>query len=116
MDRSGLQGRSYNSNILSDYHAQGIIRYMYDYLCFFFFQAEDGIRDVAVTGVQTCALPIFRRLRANSAIPRPRVPRTPFRRSCAVESAKKAISSSNSTFSGWISCSSAFREDRKSVV
>src|SRR2546422_1451508 len=24
----------------------------------FFFQAEDGIRDVAVTGVQTCALPI----------------------------------------------------------
>src|SRR2546422_8414365 len=33
---------------------------------FFFFQAEDGIRDVAVTGVQTCALPISRagRLRA----------------------------------------------------
>src|SRR2546429_6823888 len=28
----------------------------------FFFQAEDGIRDVAVTGVQTCALPIFRAL------------------------------------------------------
>src|SRR2546429_5543742 len=28
-------------------------------VCFFFFQAEDGIRDVAVTGVQTCALPIF---------------------------------------------------------
>ena len=26
--------------------------------CFFFFQAEDGIRDTAVTGVQTCALPI----------------------------------------------------------
>src|SRR2546429_1680263 len=28
---------------------------------FFFFQAEDGIRDVAVTGVQTCALPIYYR-------------------------------------------------------
>src|SRR2546422_11639180 len=28
---------------------------------FFFFQAEDGIRDVAVTGVQTCALPISSR-------------------------------------------------------
>src|SRR2546422_3159543 len=28
------------------------------YCVFFFFQAEDGIRDVAVTGVQTCALPI----------------------------------------------------------
>src|SRR5437762_7950643 len=26
---------------------------------FFFFQAEDGIRDTSVTGVQTCALPIF---------------------------------------------------------
>src|SRR5436305_3905307 len=26
--------------------------------CFFFFQAEDGIRDADVTGVQTCALPI----------------------------------------------------------
>src|SRR5258707_7645310 len=26
----------------------------------FFFQAEDGIRDIGVTGVQTCALPIFR--------------------------------------------------------
>src|SRR5438876_7656138 len=26
--------------------------------CYFFFQAEDGIRDGRVTGVQTCALPI----------------------------------------------------------
>src|SRR5260370_16186401 len=29
-----------------------------DVLCVFFFQAEDGIRDSSVTGVQTCALPI----------------------------------------------------------
>src|SRR5918998_6904810 len=29
------------------------------YLVFFFFQAEDGIRDHCVTGVQTCALPIY---------------------------------------------------------
>src|SRR5437667_7369383 len=28
------------------------------FVCFFFFQAEDGIRDRDVTGVQTCALPI----------------------------------------------------------
>src|SRR5258707_13117734 len=28
-------------------------------LHFFFFQAEDGIRDIGVTGVQTCALPIL---------------------------------------------------------
>src|SRR2546427_8008104 len=27
--------------------------------CIFFFQAEDGIRDLTVTGVQTCALPIL---------------------------------------------------------
>src|SRR2546426_5603382 len=31
------------------------------WLFFFFFQAEDGIRDYKVTGVQTCALPISRR-------------------------------------------------------
>src|SRR5437879_10014191 len=29
-----------------------------EFLFFFFFQAEDGIRDTSVTGVQTCALPI----------------------------------------------------------
>src|SRR5205809_5138387 len=33
-------------------------------LLVFFFQAEDGIRDVAVTGVQKCALPIFQDLQA----------------------------------------------------
>src|SRR5690625_3324815 len=31
----------------------------FDLLYFFFFQAEDGIRDGHVTGVQTCALPIW---------------------------------------------------------
>src|SRR2546430_1854532 len=30
----------------------------HEILFFFFFQAEDGIRDLTVTGVQTCALPI----------------------------------------------------------
>src|SRR2546427_8918950 len=29
------------------------------FMFFFFFQAEDGIRDLTVTGVQTCALPIY---------------------------------------------------------
>src|SRR5690554_7367084 len=33
----------------------GLMSYRY---IFFFFQAEDGIRDADVTGVQTCALPI----------------------------------------------------------
>src|SRR5207248_8919438 len=31
----------------------------YEFNLFFFFQAEDGIRDRTVTGVQTCALPIW---------------------------------------------------------
>src|SRR2546429_2546804 len=35
-----------------------VVLYEIFYIFFFFFQAEDGIRDVAVTGVQTCALPI----------------------------------------------------------
>src|SRR5260370_3870622 len=33
-----------------------LVRFFY---FFFFFQAEDGIRDSSVTGVQTCALPIY---------------------------------------------------------
>src|SRR2546426_6628906 len=36
----------------------GIIRGVVSIFLFFFFQAEDGIRDYKVTGVQTCALPI----------------------------------------------------------
>src|SRR5947209_14296821 len=35
------------------------------YIFFFFFQAEDGIRDIGVTGVQTCALPILTLPRAS---------------------------------------------------
>src|SRR5688572_31763442 len=41
----------------------------------FFFQAEDGIRDLTVTGVQTCALPIFDQIvleRQSPAAPRAR--------------------------------------------
>src|SRR5438093_8293064 len=35
-------------------------------VCFFFFQAEDGIRDWSVTGVQTCALPISQGIRVQT--------------------------------------------------
>src|SRR2546425_7228354 len=38
-------------------HMYQLTRYLA--IFFFFFQAEDGIRDKLVTGVQTCALPIF---------------------------------------------------------
>src|SRR2546430_3898485 len=43
---------------------------------FFFFQAEDGIRDLTVTGVQTCALPILaqRLVRAKAKIKAARIP------------------------------------------
>src|SRR2546430_5363632 len=41
-----------------------MIETVIDVLCFFF-QAEDGIRDLTVTGVQTCALPIFQRSRGH---------------------------------------------------
>src|SRR5699024_11319916 len=44
--------------------------FLYSFVCllssffFFFFQAEDGIRDRNVTGVQTCALPIYENIKA----------------------------------------------------
>src|SRR3712207_9470269 len=36
---------------------------------YFFFQAEDGIRYIGVTGVQTCALPISRTVYPNVSVP-----------------------------------------------
>src|SRR5206468_6361410 len=36
---------------------------------FFFFQAEDGIRDLIVTGVQTCAHPIFLETKIRAVLP-----------------------------------------------
>src|SRR2546422_11092726 len=45
-----------------------ILRIFSHFFIFFFFQAEDGIRDVAVTGVQTCALPIWMALTEEYAI------------------------------------------------
>src|SRR2546430_15356103 len=41
---------------------------------FFFLQAEDGIRDLTVTGVQTCALPIPHRSRPGAAVHSPPAP------------------------------------------
>src|SRR2546421_3121626 len=43
---------------------------------FFFFQAEDGIRDLIVTGVQTCALPICRTMAPASVAILPSAPTT----------------------------------------
>src|SRR4051794_6301034 len=46
---------------------------LYCFFCFFFFQAEDGIRDGRVTGVQTCALPIWNDARMFELCDRPRL-------------------------------------------
>src|SRR5206468_258468 len=47
---------------------------------FFFFQAEDGIRDLIVTGVQTCALPIYRVIREHGLDLQLRLPHRGFHR------------------------------------
>src|SRR5256884_2616040 len=44
--------------MINEIHALNLWRVVHWERSLFFFQAEDGIRDVAVTGVQTCALPI----------------------------------------------------------
>src|SRR5688572_9129766 len=45
--------------MIASYIREAILIGCYAVFCFFFFfQAEDGIRDLTVTGVQTCALPI----------------------------------------------------------
>src|SRR5438105_15871188 len=57
---------------------------------FFFFQAEDGIRDPLVTGVQTCALPISRSLRCRGRRSRP-ASRRPHRRGALVRSEERRV-------------------------
>src|SRR5256885_9127022 len=54
-----------------------ILIVLYDtfFFFFFFFQAEDGIRDYKVTGVQTCALPIYPPSRPDhDVVPELRIP------------------------------------------
>src|SRR2546430_5139005 len=52
------------TDIAADQTARSLTQIL-EYMCIdhvvFFFQAEDGIRDLTVTGVQTCALPILNR-------------------------------------------------------
>src|SRR3712207_8221995 len=55
---------TYMTSISSKTYYVIIYVFVYTFVClfFFFFQAEDGIRDIGVTGVQTCALPILVRI------------------------------------------------------
>src|SRR2546429_837887 len=84
----------------------------------FFFQAEDGIRDVAVTGVQTCALPISPRLRMSRTICDRRGTTRPFRTTCAVAAAAAPAFTRSSGFDpgGFTGSPARSLPDRKSVV
>src|SRR3712207_9447615 len=75
----------------------------------FFFQAEDGIRDIGVTGVQTCALPISSR-RSSPPCGWRRAARRP-RRACVRSDGPTAPVHRRSA-----RAAPGFRRDRKSVV
>src|SRR5260370_31577463 len=66
-------------------------RVFYGLLWFFFFQAEDGIRDSSVTGVQTCALPDLPRGARAAGSRDTRVPRDPAARAPRGRCARNAV-------------------------
>src|SRR2546430_11619013 len=53
---------------MSNCHVKSFLSLYLSSYVFFFFQAEDGIRDLTVTGVQTCALPIWIDLETAQAV------------------------------------------------
>src|SRR3712207_6949560 len=80
---------------------------------FFFFQAEDGIRDIGVTGVQTCALPISSRRSRLLSTSAP----TPWRTSGELD--PSSIAPTATCSAAWNvkpPANTARRRDRKSVV
>src|SRR5256885_12896321 len=77
---------------------------------FFFFQAEDGIRDYKVTGVQTCALPIFshkmltqnlRMLERNGLVEREVHPTVPPRVEYTLTEPGQGLRATVDTMCGW---------------
>src|SRR5260370_31509538 len=76
-----------------------LLEYIFNGVCVFFFQAEDGIRDSSVTGVQTCALPISNgRTLASSPVVTPfqpaRIPippASPARKSSPIRSEERRV-------------------------
>src|SRR3989440_827624 len=89
-----------------------------DSLFFFFFQAEDGIRDLIVTGVQTCALPISRMCRRSSMRDRLGVTNTRTRPADPQPQRASTAKASKACRGFELNRRSAHRErrDRKSVV
>src|SRR5258708_24849356 len=84
-------------------------------LFFFFFQAEDGIRDDLVTGVQTCALPISALVAAPAPRQALRQRPAPARGARVKTAAARASRSASTKGLPKADCRSA-RRDRKSVV
>src|SRR5690606_40157832 len=81
----------------------------------FFFQAEDGIRDFHVTGVQTCALPISRCWTNSTDCPKYGLRCIPFRKpstTCRAFSSSLAIreiaSGCKNLLESWVTCQLAF--------
>src|SRR2546430_11429001 len=81
-------------------------------LVFFFFQAEDGIRDLTVTGVQTCALPISAWARNASESRITGVMYFVARRTASIATSKQSVAvaaantaSGASAFRPWTACS-----------
>src|SRR2546429_3274138 len=99
--------------MMSDLYSSILLQYVLVFF-FFFFQAEDGIRDVAVTGVQTCALPICTAI----APALPVAPRT--RTLCPGWIGTRRRRATHDDIAGFIAAAtfaaSASSGDRKSVV
>src|SRR5256885_9620476 len=81
---------------------------------FFFFQAEDGIRDYKVTGVQTCALPISLRIPSDTLIMATDGIRSGFATRLATESSPQEIA--ESILARFAKGTDDAHIDRKSVV
>src|SRR5437762_10993712 len=79
---------------------------------FFFFQAEDGIRDTSVTGVQTCALPISLQFTSCHRAPHRSRSRRPYRRASPATNCLKSIATCGSP-GPWRSGSPPRSEERR---
>src|SRR5690606_40308557 len=86
---------------------------------FFFFQAEDGIRDFHVTGVQTCALPILRRTLSRRRVGSRWLRKNPFKISeicgCKNVSPEVAMSKDSQWVAGINAVASAIEHDAENV-
>src|SRR2546430_11696872 len=85
-------------------------------ILFFFFQAEDGIRDLTVTGVQTCALPIFfAAASGENENAGTRVGTSPVSFETRIASASPSSPSGSSTSAGAIRATSSRRSEERRV-